>query len=98
MGQPNSQSAIQTNSETPSPLHIIRSVLESAGLNLYESPKDLMVTNPHRPEQGRFTLDYECKFLAWERTEFSFWNFEDLTDPETAEFIATKIKALLTKQ
>lgn len=57
-----------------------------------------MVVNPRRPEQRRFTLDYECKFLAWERSEFSFWNFEDLFDPESAELIAVKIRETLTKQ
>jgi hypothetical protein len=69
--------------------------LESSGLEVTGSDQEMTITDPQLPEQGRFVFDYKDRYLAWERQDYDYWNFDHLTDEQAAAFIAGKIRELL---
>jgi hypothetical protein len=70
--------------------------LEGSGLEVTGSGREITITDPRLPEKGCFIFDYSDRYLAWERQEHNCWNFDHLTDGQTAEFIAGKIREVLS--
>ena len=73
----------------------VNTALEGTGLQANCSDSEMTITDPRQPETGSFIVDYKCRYLAWERTEYEYWHFDDLTDDEAAVFIAGKLRGVL---
>jgi hypothetical protein len=73
----------------------VSTALEGSGLEITSSDREITIADPRLPKKGRFIFDYSDRYLAWERQEYDYWNFEDLTDDQTAVFIAGKIQEVL---
>lgn len=69
--------------------------LEVSGLQVTCSDSEITISDPRQPETGSFIVDYKCRYLAWERTEYEYWHFDDLTDDQAAVFIAGKLRGIL---
>ena len=69
--------------------------LEGSGLEVTCSDSEMTITDPQQPEKGSLILDYQCRYLAWERPEHHYWHFDHLTDDQAAVSIAGKIREIL---
>lgn len=69
--------------------------LAGLGLEVSSSDREMTITDPRLPEKGCFVFDYSDRYLAWERQEYDYWNFDHLTDDQAAAFIAGKIQQVL---
>jgi hypothetical protein len=70
--------------------------LEDLGLQVTSSDREMTIIDPRLPEKGSsFIFDYKDRYLAWERQEYDYWNFDHLTDDQAAAFIAGKIQEVL---
>jgi hypothetical protein len=83
------------DAHNPGLIGAVSKALEGSGLEVTSSDREMTITDPRLPEKGSFTFDYSDRYLAWERQEYDYWNFEHLTDEQTAMFIAGKIRELL---
>ncbi|HTZ24282.1 MAG TPA: hypothetical protein VMC83_09840 [Streptosporangiaceae bacterium] len=75
----------------------VRRALECSGLHLTWSDSEITITDRRQPEMGSFSIDYKCRYLAWEHTEHDYWHFDELTDDQAAVLIAGKIRQILGK-
>jgi hypothetical protein len=73
----------------------VNRALEGTGLQGTCSDSEITITDPRQPEKGRFIVDYECRYLTWERTEYDYWHFDELTDDQAVVFIAGKLREIL---
>jgi hypothetical protein len=73
----------------------VNRALEGLGLEVTGSDREMTITDPRLPEKGCFIFDYADRYLAWARQEYDSWNFDHLTEEQTAEFIAGKIREVL---
>jgi hypothetical protein len=69
--------------------------LEGTGLQATCSDSEITITDPRQPEKGSFIVDYKCRYLAWERADYDYWHFDELTDDQAAVFIAGKLREIL---
>jgi hypothetical protein len=69
--------------------------LEDLGLVVTGADREMTITDPRLPEKGCFIFDYSDRYLAWERQEYDYWNFDHLTDDQMAVFIAGKVREVL---
>jgi hypothetical protein len=73
----------------------IRNELEDSGLEITSSNREITITDPRLPEKGSFIFDCSARYLAWERQEYDYWNFDHLTEDQVAVFIVGKIREVL---
>jgi len=73
----------------------VNRALEGCGLQATCSGSDITITDPRQPEKGSFIVDYRDRYVAWERLEYDYWHFDELTDDQAAVFIAAKLRAIL---
>jgi hypothetical protein len=76
----------------------VNRALEGTGLQATCSDSEITITDPRQPDKGSFILDYRDRYMAWERTEYDYWHFDDLTDDQAAVFIAGKLRGILGEQ
>jgi hypothetical protein len=76
----------------PALIDAVSRELEGLGREVTGSDREITIADPRLPEKGRFVFDYADRYLAWEREEYDYWNFEHLTDDQTAVFITGKIR------
>jgi hypothetical protein len=76
----------------------VNRALEGTGLQATCSDSEITITDPRQPDKGSFILDYRDRYMAWERTEYDYWHFGDLTDDQAAVFIAGKLRGILGEQ
>jgi hypothetical protein len=72
--------------------------LEVSGLQVICSDSEMTIIDPRQPETGSFIVDYKCRYLTWERTEYEYWHFDDISDDQAAVFIAGKLRGILGEQ
>jgi hypothetical protein len=84
-------------SDTPNPelAGAVSRALDGLGLEVTGSDREITIADPRLPEKGCFIFDYSDRYLAWERQECDYWNFDHLTDDQAAVFIAGKIREVL---
>jgi hypothetical protein len=87
-----------TDARSPGLIDAVSSALEGLGLEVTGSDREITIADPRLPQKGCFIFDYSDRYLAWERQEYDYWNFEHLTDEQTAAFIAGKIREVLTER
>jgi hypothetical protein len=73
----------------------VNRALEGSGLQVIRSDSEITITDPRQPEAGSFVVDYRDRYLAWERLEYEYWHFDELTDDQAAVFIAGKLRGIL---
>jgi hypothetical protein len=73
----------------------VNRALAGCGMQATCSGSEITMTDPLQAEKGSFILDYTERYLAWERLEYDYWHFDDLTDDQAAEFIAGKLAEIL---
>ena len=78
--------------------HAVNRALAGTGLQATCSDSEITITDPRQPEAGSFIIDYRDRYLAWERTEYEYWHFDDLNDDQAAVFIAGKLLGILGEQ
>ena len=76
----------------------VRRALKGSGLQVTCSGSEIAVTDPREPAERSFSVDYTCRYLTWERPEYDYWHFDDLTDDQAATFIARKIREIVGEQ
>jgi hypothetical protein len=76
----------------------VNRALEGCGMRATCSGSEITMSDPLQAEKGSFILDYAERYLAWERLEYDYWHFDDLTDDQAAEFIARKLAEILGEQ
>ena len=84
--------------DSPGLIDAVSRALEGLGLEVTGSDREITITDPRLPERGSFIFDYSDRYLAWERQEYDYWNFDHLTDDQAAMFIAGKIREVLGKR
>jgi hypothetical protein len=84
-----------SDARNPALIGAVSRALEDSGLEVANSERELTITDPRLPEKGCFVFDYRYRYLAWERQEHDYWDFEHLTDDQTKVFIAGKILEVL---
>jgi hypothetical protein len=87
-----------SDARNPELIGAIRRSLEGLGLDVTVSDRKITITDPHLPEKGCFIFDCSERYLAWERQEYDYWNFDHLTDQQTPVFIAGKIREVLAER
>jgi hypothetical protein len=87
-----------SDARSPGLIDAVSSALEGLGLEVTGSDREITIADPRLPEKGCFIFDYSDRYLAWERQEYDYWNFEHLTDEQTAAFIAGKIREVLSER
>jgi hypothetical protein len=87
-----------SDARSPGLIDAVNRALEGLGLEVTGSDREITIADPRLPEKGCFIFDYSDRYLAWERQEYDYWNFEHLTDEQTAAFIAGKIREVLSER
>jgi hypothetical protein len=87
-----------SDAHNPRLIDAVNRALEGLGLAVTGSDWEITITDPRLPDKGCFIFDYSDRYLAWERQEYDYWNFDHLTDEQTAAFIAGKIREVLSER
>ncbi len=87
-----------SDAHNPALTGAVSRALDGLGLEVTSTDREMIITDPRLPEKGCFVFDYSDRYLAWERQERDYWNFEHLTDDQTAAFIAGKIGEVLEQR